>query len=305
MMKTYVAEEMPELFWQLIAENGWNEFFCSQPGKEAEIIIIRTNTKIDREYLTGFPDLKLLIRAGSGYDNIDIKAALEMGIHVCNTPEANAISAYEHTLSLIFALLKQHRKAQKNILNGMWKFGLQPNWEFSDLKALIVGVGRVGSRIARALKCFGAEVRGVDPYLTQAEWEERNIRPCEYAIGLKWCNLISYHCPLTHETSNYFNENTLTSLQHPVWLINTARGGIVCEMAVKKGLQNNRILGFAADVFSVEPFLKNELSNLDQVILTPHIGSFTERAKERLSVETLAAWKAFASGRRILNPIIF
>ncbi|MDO9529489.1 MAG: NAD(P)-dependent oxidoreductase [Syntrophales bacterium] len=302
-MKTFVAEEMPELFRQIIKEKGWTDFFPEQPSDNVEIIIIRTKTVVDKLFLERFPKLKLLIRAGTGFDNIDIKEARKRNIQVCNTPDANALSAYEHTISFIFALLKQHRNAHQNLLQGKWKSGLNNNWEISDLKALIVGVGRVGTRVAQSLKYFGAEVKGVDPYLFESDWIERGILPIPYKEGLKWCNLISFHCPLTHETKNYFDETTLDILKNSSWLINTARGGIVLQSALKTGLEIGKLLGFAADVFSIEPPLKLEFSDFSNVILTPHIGSFTRKAKERLSEETLVVWKSFVFHNEILNPI--
>ncbi len=302
-MKTFVTEVMPELFWKIIKENNWLEYFTDQPSDDVEIIIIRTKTVVDKSFFERFPKLKLLIRAGTGFDNIDIKEAQKSNIQICNTPEANALSAHEHTISFIFALLKQHETAQKNLLKGNWKKGLENNWEISDLKALIVGVGRVGTRVAKALKYFGAEVKGVDPYLSKSDWNEKQVSPISYSEGLKWCNLISFHCPLTHETKNYFDETTLDILKNPIWLINTARGGIVLQSALKTGLEYGKLLGFAADVFSVEPPLKLEFSDFSNVILTPHIGSFTRKAKERLSEETLLVWKAYVFQHKIQNPI--
>ncbi|HGY11073.1 MAG TPA: hypothetical protein ENK36_01745, partial [Desulfobacterales bacterium] len=163
-MNTYVVENMPEIFWQEIKKNGWEIYFSTHKNKEAEIAIIRTQTFADRSFFDQFPNLKMLIRAGTGFDNIDLSEAKMRNIVVCNTPEANAISAFEHTISFIFSLIKQLKISEKNLFSGNWKSGLLNNWELSDLKTLIVGVGRVGTKVAKALQYFGAEVKGVDPY---------------------------------------------------------------------------------------------------------------------------------------------
>ena len=182
-MKTYVAEAMPDHFWQIIKENSWTDYFTDQPSDDIRIVIIRTNTVADADFFSQFPKLKLLIRAGTGFDNIDMQEAVKRGVQACNTPEANSISAYEHTISFIFALLKQHKIGMQNLLNENWKNGLQNNWEISDLKALIVGVGRVGTRVAQALQYFGADVKGVDPYIKKSDWNEKGITDTIYKEG--------------------------------------------------------------------------------------------------------------------------
>jgi D-3-phosphoglycerate dehydrogenase len=245
----------------------------------------------------------MIIRAGTGFDNIDVNYAENRNIHVCNTPDANAICAFEHTLSFILSMIKQHRIANENMTLGKWKADLNSNWEMSDLKALIVGVGRVGTRVANALKYFGARVKGVDPYLTDVDWQNKKVTSIIYKEGLKWCNLVSFHCPLNNETKNYFDDSVMDLTSNPIWLINTARGGIISLTSVKKGLENSKILGFATDVYSQEPSGELEISRFKNALLSPHIGSFTKKAKERLSQETLAVWKAFVFQNAILNPV--
>jgi D-3-phosphoglycerate dehydrogenase len=300
-------EPMPDLFWQKIKQKGWEKYFF-QPEtipatRKIEIVIIRTKTVFDRAMFQKFPALKMIIRSGSGFDNIDILEAEKQNVIVCNTPEANAISAYEHTISFIMALIKQHQIAKQNILRGNWKTGLENNLELSDLNALIVGVGRVGSKVAKALQYFGAKVKGVDPYLPKAEWQKKEVESIKYDDGIKWCNLISYHCPLTYETKNYFNDSTISLLEHPIWLVNTARGGIISENAVAMGLECGKLLGFATDVFSVEPFTTTDYADLSNVLLTPHIGSFTRKAKNRISLETLEVWSKFVHHDLIVSEI--
>lgn len=306
-MYTLVLEEMPDLFWQKIEEKGWRKYFFQPETIPAtykiEIVIIRTKTVFNRAMFRKFPALKMIIRAGSGFDNIDILEAEKRNVTVCNTPEANAISAYEHTISFIMALIKQHQTAKQNILKGNWKTGLKNNLELSDLNALIVGVGRVGTRVAKALQYFGAEVKGVDPYLSKIEWQKKDVEFIKYNDGIKWCNLISYHCPLTYETKNYFNDTTISLLEQPIWLVNTARGGIISENALAAGLECGKLLGFATDVFSVEPFTAIDYADFSNVILTPHIGSFTRKAKNRISLETLEVWSKFVHHNLVVSGI--
>ena len=299
-------EPMPELFWQKIKEDIWENYFQKDTQvnlEKIEIVIIRTRTNFNKEYFQKFPSLKLIIRAGSGFDNIDILEAEKRNVIVCNTPDSNAISACEHTLSFIFALIKQHQKCKSLILKEDWNKSFPPNWELSDLKVLIVGVGRVGIRVAKALKFLGVEVKGVDPYLTEFEWEEKNVESISYNKGLEWCNLITYHCPFTWETLDYFSGLTLKKLKNPVWLVNTARGGIINENIIESGLSSGRILGFASDVFFKEPWKVQEFAKKENVILSPHTASFTEKAKKRMAIETLEVWSEYVFHQNIISEI--
>ena len=302
-MKTLVVEPMPELFWQKIDENGWRDYFVTETSDDIEIVIIRTKTQVDKSFITKFPKLKAIIRAGSGFDNIDVNEAVKRNIAVCNTPQANALSAAEHTISFVFALLKQHRIAQDNLLQGSWKNNLQNNWEISDLKVLVVGIGRVGSRVAKILQNLGAEVHGVDPFLNESVWQEKNIESISYQDGLQWCNMLSFHCPLYKDTKHYFNMDILSKFINPFWLINTARGKIVQEQAVVQGLSNKQILGYAADVFTKEPWLGNAFASYNNVYLSPHIGAHTLKAKNRLLKETLQVWKELVFHGKITNSV--
>ena len=304
-MKTLVMEPMPHLFWEEIQKKGWNSYFTESvtSNDKIEIIIIRTKTDFNKDKFTEFPNLKMLIRAGSGFDNIDIIEAKNRNVIVCNTPDANAFSAYEHTISFIFALVKQHQICKDRVLNSNWEKNFMPNWEMSDLKVLIVGVGRVGTRVAHALQHLGAQVKGVDPYLSAEEWKQKNIESLIYKEGIKWCNLITYHCPLSDETENYFDGRVLDVLKNPIWLVNTSRGKVVNESVVFKGLLNKKLFGFASDVFTEEPWRVKEFAHNLNVILSPHIGAHTNKAKNRLSLETLQVWSDFVYKQQINNNI--
>jgi D-3-phosphoglycerate dehydrogenase / 2-oxoglutarate reductase len=302
-MKTLVVEPMPDLFLQKVDENGWREYFVTETSDDIEILIIRTKTQADKMFMARFPKLKAIIRAGTGFDNIDVHEAVKRNIAVFNTPQANALSAAEHTISFIFALLKQHQIAKEKVLNKSWKGSMNNCWELSDLKVLLVGMGRVGSRVAKILQSLGADVRGVDPYISEAEWLNKNIEITSYQDGINWCNMLSFHCPLYKDTEHYFNTDILSKFINPFWLINTARGKIVQEQAVVQGLKNKQILGFAADVFANEPWMGNVFASYTNVYLSPHIGAYTLKAKNRLLTETLQVWKELVFHGKITNSV--
>ena len=304
-MKTLVMEPMPDLFWKEIRKKGWDSCFTEivTSNDKIKIIIIRTKTDFNKDKFVEFPNLKMIIRAGSGFDNIDIIEAKKRKVIVCNTPEANAFSAYEQTLSFIFALIKQHQICKDRVLKGNWEKDFMSNWEISDLRVLVVGVGRVGTRVADTLKYLGAQVKGVDPYLTISEWKQKNIESIIYKEGLEWCNLLTYHCPFTDKTENYFDGKVLETLKNPIWLINTSRGKVVNESVVEKGILNGNIIGFASDVFAKEPWKVMKFANNNNVILSPHIGAHTKKAKIRLSLETLDVWSDYVNKHQVNNEV--
>ncbi|MDA3813244.1 MAG: NAD(P)-dependent oxidoreductase [Candidatus Cloacimonetes bacterium] len=304
-MKTLVLESMPDLFWEEIRKKSWNSYFTENKNfnDEIEIIIIRTTTDFKKDRFTEFPNLKMIIRAGSGFDNVDINEAQKRNVIVCNTPEANAISAYEQTLSFILALIKQHQICKNQVLKSNWEKKFMPNWEIDDLKVLIVGVGRVGTRIAHSLQYLGAQVKGVDPYLSISDWKQKNIESLTYKEGIDWCNLLTYHCPLTGETENYFNREILNILQTPLWLVNTSRGKVINESAVAQGLLNGKIIGFASDVFAEEPWKVKKFANNPNVILSPHVGAYTKKAKIRMSLETLDVWSNYVNKHQVSTEV--
>lgn len=305
-MKTLVMEKMPSLFYEIMAENNWKDQFF-EPGEiensRVEICIIRTATQFDAVMMDCFPKLKQIIRAGTGYDNINVKEAERRGIVVCHTPEANALAAYEQTIAFIFGLIKHINISKPAVLNRTWREGHPSNWEISDLKVLIVGVGRVGKQVAKALQFLGAEVKGVDPYLNDSIWSELGLDSVSYEDGLAWCNTISYHCPLTSKTVDYFNASTLKFLQNPIWLINAARGGVVNEAILAEGLDGGIILGAGLDVFDTEPWVPLNFGGYNNVILSPHVGARTLKAKLRLARETLDVWQAYGESEKIISEV--
>jgi len=290
-MITVILDPMPDGFAEKLKQFHLTKFFGIPShiiNADVEILIVRTKTIVSTSLMDNYPNLKCIIRAGSGFDNIDCIAAAKRNILVCNTPLANASAAAEHTISMILSLVKQLPLSKNKVLSGQWKCSLEYNTEIADIKALVVGVGRVGSKVGKMLQLLGAEVKGVDPYLSDSGFEL-----VDFHDGLKWCNLITFHCPMYKETVSYFNLETLNSIKHPVWLINCARGLIVSEKAISKGLGSGKLRGVGLDVFENEPWSPAAFASLDNVILSPHSGSYTTRAKERLIDETIEVWQAF------------
>ncbi|MDP8232258.1 MAG: NAD(P)-dependent oxidoreductase [Candidatus Zophobacter franzmannii] len=298
---------MPKQFWQLIEKRGIEEHFEKDNilfSEDIEIFIIRTDILITESYFKRFPNLKLIIRAGSGVDNVDFEAADRYNVKICNTPNANVQSAYEHTISMVMAMLKNHTNAKQALKEKSWKSSLEASYEIADLRALIVGVGRIGTKVAKFLQDNGADVRGVDPYHTDEKWQELGIEKTSYIQGLKWCNLITYHCPLTKLTTHLFSEPILNSLKEPIWLLNVSRGKVVDEVALEKGINSGMLKGVAIDVFEDEPWEPKDFIDKPNVYLTPHTGAYTGKAKARLVEETLDVWQKYVKNNELTSETV-
>ena len=301
-MKTIVLEQMPDYFWSQIEQKGVAHYF-NKNDLDSAIAIIRTQTVFDKSLIKKFPKLKMIIRAGSGFDNIDYNFAKSLGILITNTPKANVQSAFEHTISLIFAMLKQHQKGKISIVEGGWKPTLLSNWEFADVKAAVVGVGRIGSLVATFLCKLGATVVGVDPFLTSEQKRRYPFDFVSYRESLDFCNLMTFHTPLYKVTRHYFAKSSIKRLSNPIWLINCSRGGVVDETILQKALADGFLLGVGLDVFETEPSFLPQFKENPNIFLTPHTGAYTEGAKRRMCDETLHIWEDFCFADKFQRTI--
>ena len=302
---TLVMDIMPDLFWQIVTEHGYNEYFTQDNllfSEDIETIILRTKSVITESHYKRFPNLKCIIRAGSGYDNIDVTKAEEYDIIVQNTPKANVQSAFEHTIGLLFALIKNHKAHNNSVLTNKWREDIKSNLEISDVKMLVVGLGRVGSLVANFVKSYGGQVKFVDPYIEAESWINSDILPIDYEEGLSWANVVTYHCPLYKQTEHYFDEQSLNFIDG-IFLLNVARGGVVDIDAVTKGIDDGKILGAGIDVMESEPWQCEGWEDNSKIIMTPHTGAFTEKAKDRLSQDCFDVWRNFNFEKIVKYPI--
>lgn len=302
---TLVLDTMPNLFWEIVEEKGLADYFTKDNlvfSEDIEIIVLRTKSVITESHYKRFPNLKCIIRAGSGYDNIDVNKAKEYDIIVQNTPEANVQSAFEQTISFLMALIKNHKQHNQSVLDNKWRGGIVSNLEFTDLRVLIVGLGRVGSLVAKFLTAMGAEVKYLDPYIDVEKGKLLNIESINYEAGLTWANVATYHCPLYKQTKHYFDEHSLNFINN-FYLLNVARGGVVDIDAVVKGIDSGKILAAGIDVMESEPWKCEGWENNNKILITPHTGAFTEKAKDRLSKDCFDVWHEFNFEDKVMHPI--
>ena len=262
----------------------WSNFL---PGTEALCVRL---TKIPRSLIEAAPDLKIISRHGVGCDNIDVEAATEHGVVVATVGLANAPSVVEHTLSLMLALAKRLFDVDRDVRGGdyMRKLKLEAQ-DIGGRTVLIIGLGRIGSRLAKTLNALGMRCLGVDPAYTPAQIDAMGCEPvADFRSALPRADFVTVHTPLQDDTRNLIGARELAAMKPTAYLINCARGGIVDEKALLEALESRRIMGAALDVQVDEPPKPNDpLLKCDRLILTPHSATATSETYIR-SAKTVA-----------------
>jgi len=247
-------------------------------------IIVRNQTRVTSELIASAPHLQVIGRAGAGLDNIDLDAASSAGIVVAYTPEQNAVSVAELTIGMMLALARKIVPADQTTKAGKWKRRESTGIELYGKTLGLVGLGRIGYRVGARAKAFGMDVVACDLYanpdaITVSELFAR-MMDLDELLGL--ADFVSCHVPLTSETVGLFNYEKFCKMKSNAYFINTSRGEVVDEEALVQALKEKRIAGAGLDVRQKEPPEKGPLSEMDNVILTPHIGAFTREGQERV-----------------------
>lgn len=258
-----------------------------------DAIIVRGRTKVTREVFAAGEKLKVVGRSGVGVDNIDLQAAREHKVTVVNAPVATTRAVAELVMGMIFALARELPRADQSMKQNQW---LKKEFEGIELDGKIlgvIGIGRIGSTVARMATAMGMKVLACDPVLSPEAIHTAGGEACDFAELLRKSDFITIHTPLTDSTRHMINADVLTKMKNGVRIICAARGNIIDEAALLAALNSGKVAGAALDVFSVEPPTDGELARHPKVIATPHIGGQTVEAQIRaandISNEVLAA----------------
>lgn len=251
---------------------------------EAQALIVRSATSVDRELLTAAKDLLVVARAGVGLDNVDLECATERGVLVANAPESNVLSAAEHTMGLILALARNVPQAHKSLVEGRWERSKWEGVELAGKTLAICGLGRIGSLVARRAKAFDLHVIGYDPYISPDRARELGVDLVSLNEAVVQADFLTVHLPRTKETTNLINLDLLRTAKPSLRVINVARGGIINEQDLDVALRDGLIAGAALDVFAAEPLTESVLFEHDNVVVTPHLGASTAEAQDRAGV---------------------
>jgi D-3-phosphoglycerate dehydrogenase len=268
-------------------------------------IVVRSATSVDRELLKHAPRLKVVGRAGVGVDNVDIEAATESGVLVMNSPGGSTTTTAEHAIAMLFALARSIPQAYLALKNGKWEKSRFKGTEITGKTLGVVGLGRIGSEVARKCQAMGMNVIAYDPFLNA----DTPLSSGLVLVGLDqiWerADFISFHVPLTDETRNLVNKDTIARMKLGVRLINCARGGIINEADLNEALKSGRIAGAALDVFETEPNTKTPLLSEDNFIATPHLGASTVEAQRKVSEDICRQVSDFLLKKTVYGALNF
>lgn len=252
--------------------------------QDYEGLITRSETAITEELLDKATRLKLIARGGVGVDNIDIDAATRHGVYVCNTPGANTIAATEQTFALLLSLMRHTFHACHNLKNErQWHRTAYTGSELFGKRLGIVGLGRIGSQVARRALAFEMQVSAYDPYISPDKAEMLGARYYENLSDmLREIDILTVHVPKTKETNGMIGAVELALLPVGARVVNCARGGIIDETALLDALNSDHLAGAALDVFASEPAADHPLLELSNVVVTPHLGASTIEAQAKV-----------------------
>jgi D-3-phosphoglycerate dehydrogenase / 2-oxoglutarate reductase len=256
----------------------------------AHALLVRSDTLVTADLIELAPDLRVIGRAGAGVDNIDIPAATKRGIAVLNAPGANTISAAEHTLALLFALVRRVPWAAESMREGAWDRKSFAGMELRGKVLGVVGLGRIGAHVARVARALGMTVVAHDPYLPAKRAEDMGVALHPLDELLAAADVVTLHLPLTDTTRHLLDAGRLARMKHGAVLVNAARGELVDEAALVEAVKSGRLGGAAVDVFAEEPLpAASPLRGVDRLLLTPHLAASTQEAQERTSFEICQA----------------
>jgi len=290
--KVLVCDPVHEVGLKMLTESGFTVDFKPEINSnelkkvvgEYHALIVRGRTKISKDILAAAENLKIIVRAGVGLDNIDLAAAEDLGITVVNTPKALTEAVAELTIGLMLSLARMIPYADRNMKEGKWSKKELMGWELKGKTLGIVGFGRVGMRVADIAKVFGMRiiVHTRRPEIKPLDKYDAVALPLHEMLMKS--DIVSLHVTLTPQTRHMISEEEFKAMKDGIYLINTSRGAIVDEKALLEALKSGKIAGAALDVYEVEPPTNMELIRMPNVICTPHIGAQTVEAQKTASI---------------------
>ncbi|MBF0569492.1 MAG: phosphoglycerate dehydrogenase [Candidatus Omnitrophica bacterium] len=314
-MKVLVSDKLAEEGLKILREGDVFEVDTKYDLKPEDLkkiigdydaLIVRSGTQVTGEIIAAAGKLKVIGRAGVGLDNVDLKAATKRGIIAMNTPGGNTTSTAEHAFSLIMALARNIPQAHGSMKAGKWERSKFQGVELYGKTLGVIGLGRIGSTVAKFAQGFGMTIKAYDPFLSAEMAAKRGIVMSTLEDLFKNSDFITIHVPKTSETSGMISDKEIALMKKTVRLVNCARGGIIDEAALAKALEAKRIAGAALDVYDEEP-PKPDLAVLkyDSCVLTPHLGASTAEAQVNVAIEIAYTVRDALLGKGIKNAANF
>ncbi len=288
-----LEERLTEKGFDCVDGTKWNRPDIMSKISSYQGVVIRSKFTIDDAFLDAATDLKFIARSGSGLENIDLIKAEEKGIRVFNSPEGNQDAVGEQAVGMLIALMNNLMRSDAEVRNGLWRREANRGHEIKGKTVGIIGYGHMGSAFAQRLKGFGCRVVAYDKYKTNFSDEYAEEVSLQHLM--RYSDIVSFHLPYNDETSYYFNNGFIKSMDKPFYLLNTSRGKVVRTDHLVEGLKSGKVIGAALDVLEYEPasfenidFTKlpdsfTYLKESDRVVLSPHIAGWTVESYIKLS----------------------
>ena len=269
-----------------------------------DAILIRSATKMTPELIELATNLKVIGRAGTGVDNVDIPAATRRGIIVANAPESNSVAAAEHTLALALALFRNVPQAHESLVAGRWNRAKFKGAELYGKTLGVIGFGRIGQLVAKRAQSFEMDVVAFDKFVSAERFRELGVEgAAEIEDLLAAADIVTVHVPKTPETIGLINADSIAAMKDGARVVNCARGELVDLDALLGGLESGKLAGAALDVFPSEPFTDHPIFTRDDVVVTPHLGASTAEAQDRAGIVTAEQVTAALNGGVVTNAV--
>jgi D-3-phosphoglycerate dehydrogenase len=270
---------------------------------EFDAILIRSATELDSGLIERAERLKVIGRAGTGVDNVDVEAATKRGIVVANAPEANAIAAAEHTMALMLALCRNIPQAHASLTSGEWERARFKGTELYGKTLGVLGFGRIGQLVANRAQGFDMRVVAYDKFVTAERFRELGVDGVDPDELYARSDFITLHLPKTADTADFIDAEAIAKMREGVRIVNCARGELVDLDALVDGLESGRVAGAALDVFPEEPFGGHPILKRNDVVVTPHLGASTAEAQDRAGVVTAEQVTAALTGGVVTTAV--
>jgi D-3-phosphoglycerate dehydrogenase len=282
----------------------WDQAELDSRIGEFDALLVRSATQVDAALIEKATNLKVIGRAGVGVDNIDVPAATKRGIIVANAPESNIVTAAEHTMALLMAVARNVPQADAALKGGDWARSRYGGVEVYEKTLGILGFGRIGQLVAARARGFQMNVVAYDPFVSAERYAELGVEKAEDTDEvLARADFLTIHLPNTPETKGFLNAERFAKMKDGARVLNVARGGLVDYDALLEALQSGKLGGAGLDVFATEPMTESPLFELDNVVVTPHLGASTTEAQDRAGVQTAEQIDFALSGETVSNAV--
>jgi D-3-phosphoglycerate dehydrogenase len=310
-MKVLVLDGVSEKAIAILRENGIQaDVSATLPLEElvAKIpeydgMIVRSQTKVTKEVIEAGTNLKVIGRAGVGVDNVDKEAATQRGIIVMNAPDGNTISTAEHTIAMILSLSRNIPQACASLKSGKWDRKSFVGVEVNNKVLGIIGMGRIGTEVAKRMMAMGMSILAYDPFLTEERAEKLGVKLATIEEIVANSDYITVHTPLNNDTKDLLNAQAFAKMKKGVRIINCARGGIINENDLADAIEAGKVAGAAIDVYPEEPPTNRRLIDLPQVVSTPHLGASTHEAQVNVAIDVAVEMSKALKGEAFKNAV--